>query len=153
MEESMKFNSQVCTTKEQSQHLLDLGLKPETADMGLVAKIYWGDHWKIQEEEREYRYCVGYEDTKHFYNNRNDVEVMPAWSLHRLIELLPQSINLTNYADTHYYLVIKPSRVLYMNDFKEWLYYNDDTNYYNRLIDCIRWTIEQKLFNKEYLKQ
>ena len=28
----LKFNSQICTTKEQSQRLLDLGLKPETAD-------------------------------------------------------------------------------------------------------------------------
>ena len=29
----MKFNSQICTTKEQSERLLDLGLKSETADM------------------------------------------------------------------------------------------------------------------------
>ena len=33
MEESMKFNSSVCTSIEQSQRLLELGLKPETADM------------------------------------------------------------------------------------------------------------------------
>ena len=32
----LKFNSQVCTTKIQSQRLLDLGLKPETADMSLT---------------------------------------------------------------------------------------------------------------------
>lgn len=31
----VKFNSKVCTTREQSQRLLDLGLKPETADMFL----------------------------------------------------------------------------------------------------------------------
>lgn len=29
----LKFNSKVCTTREQSQRLLELGLKPETADM------------------------------------------------------------------------------------------------------------------------
>lgn len=29
----MKFNSQICTTKEQSERLLALGLKKETADM------------------------------------------------------------------------------------------------------------------------
>lgn len=33
MKSELKFNSQVCTTKIQSQRLLDLGLKPETADM------------------------------------------------------------------------------------------------------------------------
>lgn len=29
----MKFESQICTTKEQSERLLALGLKRETADM------------------------------------------------------------------------------------------------------------------------
>ncbi len=29
----MKFNSQICTTREQSERLLSLGLKKETADM------------------------------------------------------------------------------------------------------------------------
>lgn len=33
MKNELKFNSAVCTTKEQSQRLLDLGLKPETADI------------------------------------------------------------------------------------------------------------------------
>lgn len=33
----LKFNSQVCTTVEQSRKLLDLGLKPETADMAHIA--------------------------------------------------------------------------------------------------------------------
>lgn len=30
------FTSQICTTREQSQRLLELGLKPETADMAWV---------------------------------------------------------------------------------------------------------------------
>ena len=29
----MEFTSQICTTKEQSERLLDLGLKMETSDM------------------------------------------------------------------------------------------------------------------------
>ena len=29
----MKFNSQICTTREQSERLIALGLKKETADM------------------------------------------------------------------------------------------------------------------------
>ena len=152
MGNNLKFNSSVCTNREQSQRLLDLGLKPETADCMwcAVTKDAKGKEipsknikWYLQAHTSTSKQIVGFMDYTH----------IPAWSLHRLIELLPQSINLTNYADTHYYLVIKSSRVLYMNDYKEWLYYNDDTNYYNRLIDCIRWTMEQKLFNKEYLKQ
>ena len=33
METKFNFNSQVCTSREQSERLLALGLKPETADM------------------------------------------------------------------------------------------------------------------------
>ena len=33
METKFNFNSQICTTREQSERLLALGLKKETADM------------------------------------------------------------------------------------------------------------------------
>ena len=65
----LKFNSQVCTTKEQSQRLLDLGLKPETADM-LYMQIDGSWICIISQGDEEY---IPYED--HF----------PAWSLHRLL--------------------------------------------------------------------
>ena len=32
MSMEMKFNSQICTTREQSERLIALGLKKETAD-------------------------------------------------------------------------------------------------------------------------
>lgn len=69
----LKFNSQVCTTKEQSQRLLELGLKPETADMY---------HTTF------YRDNVGYE----IIQVRNEKlpllsQELPAWSLHRLLEI------------------------------------------------------------------
>lgn len=70
----MKFNSQICTTEEQSKRLLALGLKRETAD---CVMMYY-DGWHIGEAE-------------HFDFDKDPVD--PAWSLHRLIELaqLPQS--------------------------------------------------------------
>lgn len=69
----MKFNSQICTTEEQSKRLLALGLKRETAD---CVMMYY-DGWHIGEAE-------------HFDFDKDPVE--PAWSLHRLIEIaeLPQ---------------------------------------------------------------
>lgn len=66
-----EFNSQVCTTKEQSQRLLDLGLKPETADM-LHMQIDGSWICIIAQGGEEH---IPYEDHLH------------AWSLHRLIEL------------------------------------------------------------------
>ena len=66
MEESLKFNSQICTTKEQSQRLLELGLKPETADM------------YIFDDE--------------VYIGKPNIDDIPAWSLHRLIEILDSTL-------------------------------------------------------------
>lgn len=37
----MGFNSQICTTKEQSERLLALGLKKETADCYYYAQQRW----------------------------------------------------------------------------------------------------------------
>ena len=70
----MEFNSQICTTEEQSKRLLNLGLKKETADC--VMTYY--DGWHIGEAED-------------FDLDKDPVE--PAWSFHRLIEIaqLPQS--------------------------------------------------------------
>lgn len=69
----VKFNSQICTTKEQSQRLLDLGLKPETADMShQYIEAEWG--WFIF--PCNWNSCMISE------------EHIPAWSLHRLLCLL-----------------------------------------------------------------
>lgn len=73
MEESLKFNSQICTTKEQSQRLLDLGLKPETADM---AHQYIEAEWKWFISPCDWNYSTMSE------------EFIPAWSLHRLLCML-----------------------------------------------------------------
>lgn len=67
----LKFNSQICTTIEQSQRLLELGLKPETADM-----CWFNDMQKP--------FCAPY---KCFVDRAQDMKwvIYPAWSLHRLI--------------------------------------------------------------------
>lgn len=62
MGNNLKFNSSVCTSIEQSQRLLELGLKPETADM------------YIFDDE--------------VYIGKPNVDDIPAWSLHRLLRLL-----------------------------------------------------------------
>lgn len=65
----LKFNSQVCTTIEQSKKLLELGLKPETADCV---------HFSVN--GKEYLTII---DELEF-----DEEDIPAWSLHRLLCML-----------------------------------------------------------------
>ena len=131
MKREIKFNSQVYTTKEQSERLLKLGLKPETADMCI--DLYYEDEPFV------------------VYNNKIDyskqIEFVPAWSLHRLIEMCP--------------LIPNPSRFLAVTSFKTvYVRMNDemDVSYkgqgtYNNLISCIEWLIKEGYFNKEYLKQ
>lgn len=66
----MKFNSQICTTKEQSERLLALGLKEETADM-MYCKTTSGELITAKDDD---------------YLEHLDI---PAWSLHSLLSLLP----------------------------------------------------------------
>lgn len=122
----MKFTSQICTTKEQSERLLALGLNTETADM----KHFFDDrddypffhHWK----------CFPYE-----WNEESLVgsENIPAWSLHRLLEII---CNIE--CEEHYYF-----------DFS--VDYDSMEDVYDSIIEVIERHIKNGYFNKEYLKQ
>ena len=65
-----KFNSQICTTREQSERLLALGLKKETADCYWVKPF---NEWFPIVDRGE---------------QGIDEEDIPAWSLARLIEMV-----------------------------------------------------------------
>ena len=71
------FNSKICTSKVQSERLLALGLKKETADM-----IY----------ERSVQYPYDFDLPRSIYEGEEFItgvkyDDIPAWSLHRLIKL------------------------------------------------------------------
>lgn len=123
----MKFNSQVCTTKIQSERLLALGLKRETAD---CVMMYY-DGWHIGEAE-------------HFDFDKDPVD--PAWSLHRLIEMcgierLPICFGKKGRVR------IRVSHIHPTHDGRS------GYNHYDSLIDCIEWLIKEGYFNKEYLER
>lgn len=137
----MKFNSQICTTKEQSERLLALGLKKETAD---CVMMYY-DGWHIGEAE-------------HFDFDKDPVE--PAWSLHRLIEMMPQGIQDCSYRC--FALAVNSEGVSYeYHDIdEEGKGYNDSIgctdlfdNLYDDIIAHIEWLIKEGYFNKEYLER
>ena len=112
METKFNFNSQVCTSKVQSERLLALGLKPETADM----------RWERISEKYAY-----YPSTKTPYASSD----IPAWSLHRLIEM---------YLNSSYYLI---ESIEFETD--------DEEDAYTKTIRQIEWLIKEGYFNKEYL--
>lgn len=110
----MNFNSQICTTKEQSKRLLGLGLKKETADCYNREEEYGFSNW------------IG-KPSLH-----SDI---PAWSLHRLIEII-----CNKECEEHYYF-----------DFS--VDYDSMVDVYDSIIEVIERHIKDKIFNKEYLKQ
>lgn len=121
----LKFNSKVCTTREQSEKLLSLGLKPETADMlhykSASMKI-WGVLVTPYSKE-----VSGLE--KYYF---------PAWSLHRLIEMCNNSL----FAISLYNNEVSVDEDLFD-------VYN---NAFDNLVSVIGWLIKIGHFNKEYLK-
>ena len=74
METKFNFNSQVCTDRFQSERLLALGHKKETADM-YYEMIAEGELPRIVPHISEMNYFNLWDS------------VIPAWSLHRLIEM------------------------------------------------------------------
>lgn len=78
----MKFNSQICTTKEQSERLLALGLKKETADMMFIVLVKDFRGEDVPNAERVYSLCCWYEETSMSVGLEKR-EYIPAWSLHR----------------------------------------------------------------------
>ena len=72
MKTKFNFNSQICTTREQSERLLALGLKKETADCC----------WTIDERDNIILSLI--DDAVEY--------IEPAWSLGRLIEMMPLDV-------------------------------------------------------------
>ena len=121
METKFNFNSQVCTSKIQSERLLALGLKRETADM------VWLDH-AMTEEYNDWK-ATPVEEWDDW--NKNDI---PAWSLHRLIEMYDGWVDVGG-------IGISTARGVF----------NGKDNTYDNLIDAIEYEIKWYDFNKEYL--
>ena len=108
METKFNFNSQICTSKIQSERLLALGLKKETADCAIFLN---GNNEFVQ--------CSDY------WGWKEQVNMFPAWSLHRLVEI-----------GFH-----KGIGIVIAN------------NAYDSIISLIEKRIKNGVFNKEYLNE
>ena len=101
----MEFNSQICTTKEQSERLLSLGLKKETADMvwHYTKSRNEAFSWELKPHSPMLKNTtrLNIEKLNVFGHKNTEGKVMtgeeyfdelwgkdvPAWSLHRLMVL------------------------------------------------------------------
>ena len=145
----MNFTSQICTTKEQSERLLALGLKKETADM-------------CQHISYEVSYTFSYKEALLFFECKGldkfeeTKSLFPAWSLHRLIELMPNEIRVYDRIAS---LIVSNEKVQYYLHDVEYSDYLTGAgrwksgNIYDNIIDCIGGLIIEGYFNKEYLEE
>ncbi len=82
----MKFINNIATTYEQSQRLLACGVKPGTADMYLEKS-------QLPEAGDYYLHSLTQDiDSEHWFAARMNRDIIPAWSLSRLIEMLPVEV-------------------------------------------------------------
>ena len=154
----MKFNSQICTTREQSERLLALGLKKETADMCYKVTTHDFKGNEINEKDRHYTLCCWYDESS-LVCGLERKETIPAWSLHRLLCLLPKRVQV-------YDEVWKFKRNLYLSideDFNIRYEENVDEPCFDKIfwaydiylncVDAVEWLIKEGYFNKEYLEE
>ena len=123
----MKFNSQICTTRVQSERLLVLGLKKETADM--VHRSYGYIIDEFGNKERRFKQPTLVVDG---WESKYDI---PAWSLHRLIEMIKDGAIRMDGTDKDLSLDISGDGL------------------YDGTIEAIEWLIKRGYFNKEYLEE
>ena len=127
----MNFKNNIATTREQSERLLAMGLKPETADM--CYNLYFAS---APPEINNYG-----EDLY------KDKRFIPSWSLSRLLEMMPQYID----EREEVLLMIEPPLVIYYDTlYKGQRHFTTNPNIFDNCIAMIGWLIRNDFFNKEY---
>lgn len=148
----MDFKSQIGTNIRQSLKLLSMGLKPYTADLYLEKS-------KTPEfgEYHLHTICEGI-DPEHWFSVRMNRDIIPSWSLDRLLEIMPNHID--NYVlmyNRDYHSLTSDSVYIAYDSLHipgEYMHKIDScNNSYESCIEMIEWLIENNHLNKEYLKE
>lgn len=115
-------NNPICTSVEQSQRLISLGLDIDMADL-----------YYILRRNGEPRLALFTSNiTEGMLNN------LPAWSLSALINQLPQFITTEN---TDYCLMMTSDRIVYWNPNKDNLFETTEVNLLDAVVETLVWHI------------
>ena len=152
METKFNFNSQVCTSRSQSERLLALGLKKETADMTWFRRSKNAD-W----ESSTISYKEWVEEILPIISGFTLEDIIPAWSLHRLLNLIPKELEVDvipmcgrNYKQWVCFNMNYDYNIIYYDCNQEEFRGFYESNIYDKVISCIEWLIKEGYF-KEYL--
>ncbi|WP_300701289.1 hypothetical protein [Bacteroides sp.] len=170
----INFENQIATTREQSEKLLSLGVLPETADM-----VY--HHTKSKTAALEWE-LKPYPPTLRSTTKLNIARLasslhkhpdgttmtgeevfdeiwgkdVPAWSLSRLIDMMPSEITIDrtvgglfiSHIDISYFGFNSDKTISFLTGFS----IGANETIFDICIDMIDWLIKNRHFNKEYLK-
>ena len=147
MKTKFNFKSQICTSRFQSELLLALGLKKETADM-----------FYFFYDKNTYEINPTWET---IWEDRNDYKkIIPAWSLGRLLEMLPSPIPISDDLPTfHNYAFLNLSNEsvgYYWEDYDgagRTLVGFYGKGFFPAVVDATEWLIKGGNFPKEYLEE
>jgi hypothetical protein len=165
--------SQICTNKEQSSRLLEAGVRPETADMSYhftrsrVPTLEWelqtkpptlrGKFWTPQRIAKLAMPFNKHPDGTHMtgeevFDNLWGKDV-PAWSLSKLIDMLPATISQRNRPDLS--LEITKDSVYWFIQYTELGYDCKHEvmkkNVLDAVVNMIEWLIKEGYLDKKYL--
>lgn len=135
--------NQICTNKEQSSRLLEAGVRPETADCYLL-RIMETEDWSSENVQEliieSWMNKPGLLDMDSRY---------PAWSLSKLIDMIPDQIECEGY---NYYLFILP------RDKEFTIKYSAGSNlaqsycresFFDAITEMIEWLIKEGYLDKK----
>lgn len=145
----MVFNSQICTTLKQSKKLIELGLNPETADMSYSVLVSDFRGNTIPKKDHLYTLSTSY-STSYMHVGLEKREIIPAWSLSRLIEMLPCYIPSMDAV-----VIINRDGISYESDYTSGssMYFQEDYGLFENMIQCVEWLIKERHLSKTYLNE
>lgn len=132
----MEFKSQIATTREQSEKLLALGIKPETADC----------HIEMAPIGMDYAYI-----TQNYHCPASNT--IPSWSLTRLLDMIPKFIS--EYPQRPYCFGLFSDENSWIIDYSDGagtLHVESEQNVFDAIVRMFAWLIKNNHFNTEYLK-
>lgn len=147
----MEFINNIATTYEQSQRLLALGIKPGTADMYLEKS-------QLPEAGDYYLHSLTRDiDSEHWFAARMNHDIIPAWSLSRLIEMLPVEVPDPKPGfEPHHPELIKHELGYNLSIRRSTADCLVGTHIEDNPIECcvsmIHWLVKHKHFNNKFLK-
>lgn len=131
----MNFKTPISTTREQSERMFVLGVKPETADCYIectpsgknftyIRQPYNGDIFKRS-------------------------NVIPSWSLARLLEMMPTEIE-NDYCSAVLQITHPVIQYWCFSEEESYVMFNR-TDIFDNAVECIGWLVKNGYFNKEYM--